>query len=145
MKQLPGAVVIAGLLFAAGCGGNFVDQAREDGLTVTDPAGAHYTVNRICQNMDRGARVPVDVLTSLPGGDSSNELHLVKLGVAEQCPQHNDVYARVLQVLADAEAAAEQVEVDYRNSDPNFNVGPDGYCTATPCGSNGKLPEGHQP
>lgn len=26
-------------------------------------------------------------------------------------------------------------------TDPNLNVGPDGYCTATPCGSSGQMPE----
>lgn len=29
----------------------------------------------------------------------------------------------------------------YDAEDPDLNVGPDGYCTATPCGSNGTMPE----
>ncbi len=137
-----------------GCS-DFVDQAREDGLTVTDPAGAHFTVDRICSNMDKGARSPVDVLTSLPGGGTTNELELARLGVAEKCPEHNDVYAGVLKVVEDVlnypntleyqRSMDEALKPFQPESNPDLNVGPDGYCLATPCGANGKIPGGYQP
>lgn len=132
-------------LSLAGCAGSspdYIDQAKADGLAVTDPVGVNYSVNRICQNMDEGARVPADVLVSMPPADNPGQaLHLVKLGVAERCPQHNQVYANVLQVFDDISATVEEVEREYVHSDPDFNVGPGGYCTASPCGSNGRVPE----
>lgn len=136
--------LVAATVTLAGCS-DFVERARQDGITITDPVGARFTADRICSNMDKGARVPADVLTSLPGGGTADELELARRGVAERCPEHNEVYAGVVRVINDAMAATERIADEYHSRDPNYNVGPDGYCTATPCGSRGKLPGGYQP
>lgn len=127
-----------------GCG-SFTDQAREHGLTIEDTKAAHSAVTEICVNMDEGETSVVGVLgTATNERLSSNDQYLIRLGVADKCPEHNGRYADVERTLNAVWEAADQADLEQR-SDPNYNVDPDGYCLGTPCGSHGKVPGGYHP
>lgn len=131
MKKMLGLVAIAALVLMAGCGGD------DD----TDDAAPSANLVTLAQNFTAHVQlVGEQVRAAEAAAAEAARLESERLE-RERVAQEE---AAAAAAAAEAEREAAEPVCDYDVNDcvpPNMNVGPDGICTATPCGSNGRAPD----